>query len=237
MGADWIGVGLLDEAGGGRPRSAVLPAHQVEIVQEWDVSGLRATGSFDTVVRDVEVAREWTFLRGTQAQVDEPLFRYPPIGYQAQVHSVVGLGVAQAALRYAESAGSYTGITGAAPVGERAYYRLDFARAYAALNSARAWFYDVADDAWQTLLTGDPLTDQQKARIRLSAANTADVSARTVHDLVAVSGASVITNSHPMNQLRLDAQVPQLHAHLSHAVYDAAGAVLLGLETPLPGFL
>ncbi|GAC50739.1 acyl-CoA dehydrogenase family protein [Gordonia aichiensis] len=238
MGADWIGVGLLDESASGKPRTAVLPASQVEIVNAWDVSGMRASGSFDTVVRDVDVDREWTFVRGGPSQItDEPLFRYPVIAYQAQIHAAVGLGVAQAALQYALDNGAYTGVTGAAPVGARAYYRLDVAKAYAKLQSARAWYFDVADEAWETILAGDGLQPEQIARIRLSAVNISDVSSKVVHDLGAISGAAIIQNSHPFNLLRLDAQVPQLHATLSQGMYDAAGAVLMGLDPTVPGFL
>ncbi|MFI0448841.1 acyl-CoA dehydrogenase family protein [Actinomadura sp. 6N118] len=237
MGADLIGVGLLDEASDGKPRVGVVPKDQVEIVQDWEVTGMRASGSFDVVARDVEVPREWTFVRGGPSNIDEPLYRYPLIGFQAQVHAAVGLGVAQAALEFVQRAGARTGITGAPPLADRAYYRTDFAKAYAALHSARAFYYDVTDEVWQTVLSGDVVSPHQLARIRLSSANIADVSAQVVHDLCAISGAGVINNGHPLQRLRQDAPVPQLHATLGHGVYDGAGAVLMDRPPTIPGFL
>ncbi|WP_198602625.1 acyl-CoA dehydrogenase family protein [Streptomyces sp. DH-12] len=159
--------------------------------------------------------------------VDEPLYRYPLIGLQAQVHSAVGLGVARAALNHVREAGARTGITGAPPLADRAYYRTTFARAYAALHSARSFYLDVADEP----------SPEQLARIRLSAANVADVSAQVVHDLCSISGAGIISNDHPMQVLRQDALVPQLHATLGQAMYDGAGAVLMGRPPTVPGFL
>jgi hypothetical protein len=86
--------------------------------------GMRGTGSFDLVVRDVEVPREWTFVRGGQPTVDEPLYRYPNIAFAAQVLAVVGAGVARAALNHAEEVGAgYTGVTGAPWLADRPYYR------------------------------------------------------------------------------------------------------------------
>jgi len=238
MAADYISVGLLDESAGGLPRAAVLPRALVTIVDDgWDVSGMRASGSFDTVVEDVEVPLEWTFVRGGSALVDEPLFRYPLIGYQAQCHAAIGLGVARGALDHAQGHGSYRGITGAPPIGERAYFRTEFARAYAALHSARSWFLDVADEVWETVNAGEEVTADQRARIRLSAVNVSDVAGQVVHDIVKVAGARTIESAHPLNQIRLDAQVPQLHATLSQHMYDDAGAVLLGLRPTTPGFL
>ncbi|NDK91144.1 flavin-dependent monooxygenase [Gordonia desulfuricans] len=237
MAADYISVGLLDESAGGKPRAAVLPASRVTTVDNWDVSGMRASGSFDTMVEDAEIPLDWTFVRGGKPLIDEPLFRYPLIGYQAQCHAAIGLGVAQAALDYAQQAGSYRGITGAPPVGERAYHRTEFAKAYVALKSARAYFLDVAEEVWETVRAGDEARDEQKARIRLSAVNMSDVASQVVHDISAISGAAIINNSHPLNQIRMDAQVPQLHASLSQHMYDDAGAVLLGLQPTTPGFL
>lgn len=237
MAADYISVGLLDESAGGKPRAAIVPRDRVQIVEDWDVSGMRASGSFDTVVDDATVPVEWTFVRGGAPVIDEPLFRYPLVGYQAQCHAAIGLGVAQGALHHAQQHGSYRGITGAPPVGERAYYRSEFARAYAALHSARAWFLDVAREVWDTVQAGGDATADQKARIRLSAVNVSDVAAQVVHDISKVSGAQIIQNSHPLAIIRHDAQVPQLHAALSQHMYDDSGAVLLGLEPTTPGFL
>ncbi|MEV7017084.1 hypothetical protein [Streptomyces sp. NPDC093991] len=169
--------------------------------------------------------------------VDEPLYRYPLIGLQAQVHSAVGLGVARAALNHVREAGARTGITGAPPLADRAYYRTTFARAYAALHSARSFYLDVADEVWQAVVAGDEPSPEQLARIRLSAANVADVSAQVVHDLCSISGAGIISNDHPMQVLRQDALVPQLHATLGQAMYDGAGAVLMGRPPTVPGFL
>jgi alkylation response protein AidB-like acyl-CoA dehydrogenase len=237
MAADHIMVGLLDDSAGGKPRAALLPAREVQIEQNWDVHGMAATGSFDTVLQDVEIPLEWTFVRGGPSLVDEPLFHYPALGYQAQCHAAIGLGVAQGALDHALHAGSYRGITGAPPVGERAYYRSEFAKAYVALQSARAYFLDVAEEVWETVSAGAEPTREQKARVRLSAVNVSDVSSQVVHDIAKVSGAAIINKSHPLDHVRLDAQVPQLHAALSQHMYDDAGAVLLGLEPTTPGFL
>ncbi|WP_040167399.1 acyl-CoA dehydrogenase family protein [Microbacterium gorillae] len=234
MAADWIGVGLVDPEGGGLPRVAVLPADQVEITDNWNVDGMVASGSFDTKVHDVEVAREWTFLRGSATNIDEPLYRYPPIGFQAQMHASIGLGVAQAALDQVRQAGSRRGVTGAPPQGARAYFRIDVAKAYVRLNAARSFFIETADRVWASVCAGDEVTPQQIADIRLSAVYVADVAAQTVHDIAAVSGSGIISDGHPLQVIRRDAQVPQLHATLSHAMYDAGGAVLLGQQPDIP---
>lgn len=238
MAADTICVGIPgDDSTSGKPRGALVPPHRLEIVQDWDVVGMQGTGSFDLIARDVEVDREWTFIRGGEPVVDEPLYRYPAITYAAQSLSVVSAGVARAALDFAEEVGSgRASITGAPKLADRAYYRAGIAEAEAALRSARAYFFETADEAWETLVGGGLVDDEQNAHLRLSAAHLARVSADVVHKVVSLSGTAAIYRDHPLPALLGDALVPQEHAFLSPAMYDAAGAVFMGLPATVPAF-
>ncbi|MEU4518930.1 acyl-CoA dehydrogenase family protein [Amycolatopsis sp. NPDC024027] len=238
MGADVLGVGLAGDADtAGKPRTALLRPDQCEIIQDWDVVGMRGTGSFDVVVRGVEVPREWTFIRGGEPTVDEPLYHYPALAYASQVLSVVSAGVARAALDYAkEVGGGYAGVTGAPKLAERPYYRIEVARAEAEFRSARAWFYDLSDEVWQEVLAGRPATDAHNAELRLAAAHLAKVCSDVVGRLVEISGTAPIHVGHPLQDLAGDALVPKQHAFLGPSVFDAAGAVLMGLPPTTPGF-
>jgi alkylation response protein AidB-like acyl-CoA dehydrogenase len=238
MGADLLGVGMPgDEASGGKPRTAVLRPEEVRIVQDWDVVGMQGTGSFDLVVEGVVVPREWTFVRGGEPTVDEPLYRYPTIAYASQVLAVVGAGVARAALDHArEVGGGYVGVTGAPKLADRAYYRTEVARAEAALRSARAFFYEATEQSWNSVLAGEPVTDEQNAELRLASAHLAKTASDVVGQLVEVSGTAPINTTHPLQRLLGDALVPKQHAFLGPAVFDSAGAVLMGLPPTSPGF-
>lgn len=238
MAADIVCVGIQgDDTTSGKPRGALVRPERLEIVQDWDVIGMQGTGSFDLVAKDVEVDREWTFIRGGEPVIDEPLYRYPAITYAAQVLSVVSAGVARAALNFAEDVGSgRASITGAPKLADRAYYRAGIAEAEATLRSARAYFYEAADEAWQTLVDGGHVSDEQNAHLRLSAAHLARTSAQVVHQVVSLSGTAAIYQDHPLPALLGDALVPQEHAFLSPAIYDAAGAVLMGQPATVPAF-
>ena len=238
MGADILGVGIPGDASTeGKPRTALLRPEQVEIVQDWDVVGMAGTGSFDLVVRDVEVPREWTFIRGGAPTIDEPLYRYPTLAYAAQVLAVVNLGIARAALDYAvEVGGGGTGVTGAPKLADRAYYRIEIAQAEARLRSARAFFYEAAEEAYATVLAGDVVSDHQNALLRLSSTHAVHAGSEVVRAVFDLSGTNAIYNDHPLQPLVRDAMVPTQHAFLSPAMYDAAGAVLMGLPPTIPAF-
>jgi alkylation response protein AidB-like acyl-CoA dehydrogenase len=238
MAADIVCVGIQgDDSTSGKPRGALVRPERLEIVQDWNVIGMQGTGSFDLVAKDVEVDREWTFIRGGQPVIDEPLYRYPAITYAAQVLSVVSAGVARAALDFAKDIGSgRASITGAPKLADRAYYRAGIAEAEATLRAARAYFYEVTDEAWQTLVDGGHVSDEQNAHLRLSAAYLARTASQVVHQVVSLSGTAAIHQDHPLPALLNDALVPQEHAFLSPAMYDAAGAVLMGQPATVPAF-
>ena len=237
MAADVLCVGIPgDDSTAGKPRGAVLRPGDVEIVQDWDVVGMRATGSFDLAVHGVEVDRDWTFIRGGAPSIDEPIYRYPTISYAAQALSVVSAGVARAAIDFATGTGSgRVSVTGAPKLADRPYYRAEVAEAEATLRSARAYFYESADAAWRSALAG-PVSDEENAHVRLSAAYLARTSAAVVSRIVSISGTAAIYTDHPLQALLADAQVPQQHAFLNPTIYDSAGAVLMGMAPTSPAF-
>ncbi|WP_285320864.1 acyl-CoA dehydrogenase family protein [Pseudarthrobacter sp. lyk4-40-TYG-27] len=238
-GADILGVGLVGgEETQGKPLTALLRPEDVDIVENWAVIGLHGTGSHDLRVNGKFVKDEWTFVRGGQPTVDEPLYRYPAVAYAAQVLAVVNLGAGRAALDYAIKTGSgRTGITGAPKLADRPYYRMDIAKAEAELRSARAFFYEISDEVYDTVDAGDPATDKQKALLRLAATHAAKVGAKAVQTAYTLSGTAAIYNSNPMQRYLRDASVVTQHAFLGDGIYDGAGAVLMDMPPAIPAFL
>ncbi|MBM7062793.1 flavin-dependent monooxygenase [Pseudomonas sp. UL073] len=236
-GADVLGVGIGASGPGGKPRTALFPADQVEIVENWKVMGLKGTGSHDLRVKDGFISDDWTFIRGGEPSIDEPLYRYPTVAYAAQVLAVVNLGLARAALdEINRMSGGRTGATGAPKLADRAYFRIDAAKAEADLCSARAFFYEATEQVWQSILDGHPVTDEQVAQLRLAAVHVARVGASVVQRAYTLAGIAAIYDQNPLQRYLRDAMVVTQHAFLGDGMYDGAGAVMLGVP-PIPGFL
>jgi alkylation response protein AidB-like acyl-CoA dehydrogenase len=240
-GADLLGVGIRPRAadGGGRvgrPQTAVLRPSQVEIVENWDVLGMEGTGSHDLRVDGVAVPDEWVFVRGGEATVDEPLYRYPTLPYASQVLAVVGLGIGRAALDHAIRTGAgRKGLTGAPKPADRAYYRIGVGRAEAELRSARAFFYEATEESWASVLSDGQVTDRQYGLLRLAAAHAAAAGFTAAQAAYRLSGTAAIDRAHPLQRLLRDASVPPQHAFLTEGMYDGAGAALMNVP-PFPGF-
>ncbi|MEE4454967.1 acyl-CoA dehydrogenase family protein [Novosphingobium resinovorum] len=237
-GASLIGVGVKVEGAddAGLPRMAVMPADKVTIEPNWDVIGLRGTGSHDLVVDGVVVPEDWTFVRGGKSTLDSPLYQYPSMAFAAQVLAVVGIGVARAALdEITAMAGGRASITGAPVLADRAYVQNDIAKGEAALRSARAFFYEATESAWATLAAGDPVTTEQTALLRLASTHVARTGADVAALAYRLSGTTGIYANHPLAMHMQDAGVVAQHAFLSDGTWQNAGKVLLGLPTG-PGF-
>lgn len=235
-GADVLGVGI-GGGQGGKPRTALFPAGQVEIVENWDVVGLKGTGSHDLRIQGQVVSDEWTFIRGGKPTIDEPLYRYPTIAYAAQVLAVVNLGLARAALdELNQMASGRTGATGAPKLADRAYFRVETAKIEADLRAARGFFYESTTQVWDSILAGHPVTNEQVSLLRLSAAHMARVGANVVQRAYTLAGIVAIYSRHPLQRYLRDSMVVTQHAFLGEGIYDGAGSVMLGVD-PFPGFL
>jgi indole-3-acetate monooxygenase len=241
-GADLIGVGIkVDGAAaagsaGGLPRTAVMPRARATIVKNWDVNGLKGTGSHDIVIDKVVVPEAWTFVRGGASSLDTHLYRYPTMALAAQVLAVVALGVARAALDdISAMAGGRTSITGAPALADRAYVQIGIAEAEAALRSARAFFYESTEQAYAALAGRETLDAAARNLLRLSSSHAAKVGSDVAQSAYRLSGTTGIFTQNSIAQRFQDALIIPQHAFLSEGTWQSAGRVLLGLDTP-PGF-
>jgi alkylation response protein AidB-like acyl-CoA dehydrogenase len=240
-GAQLIGVGVKVDAPAhtaapGLPRMAVMPRARASIVRNWDVNGLKGTGSHDIVVDRVVVPESWTFIRGGASRLDTPLYRYPSMALAAQVLAVVGLGIARAALdEITALAGGRTSITGAPVLADRAYVQSGIAEAEAALRSARAFFFESAEDVYARVVAGDALDAHARTLLRLSSSHAAKVGADVATTAFRLSGTTGIFSDHSIARRMQDALIVPQHAFLSEGTWQSAGRVFLGLEAP-PGF-
>ena len=235
--ADWICVGITVE---GSPivgvQMVMLPADQVEIVKNWDVLGLRATGSNDIVAKDVTVSKDWAAQRGGPVQYTDALYQYPALCFAALNHAVVNLGIARAAIDdMVEIAKAKASITGAPRPADRAYVHLSLSKADAHLRGARAFFYEQTEAMWQIVKASKVPTIEDKALVRLAASNAARVGAQVVQEMHTLAGTTATKMSHTMQRRVRDSMMVTQHAFVSEGNLENAGRVMVEMA-PTPGF-
>jgi len=236
--ADFIHTGcvLLDEKGNrrltetGHPevRICLVERKDVDVKDNWDVLGLRGTGSYDYSIRDVFVPQERThdFAIKTPHRGSYQ-FTLGLTGYTAWGHTGFALGVGRHALddlrALAQTKGNVFGL-----LGEGASFQERFARAEATYRSARSFCYSVWDDICDSMLREEPATLEQVALIRLAM--------RHVHEVVSdvctfahKAGGGVSLRASALQRCYRDIHAGTQHILLCDQIMQDTGRVLIGV--------
>ena len=246
--AKWVGGGIMVMENG-RPRMtpmgipemrfASFPREEAEIVDTWHVVGLRATSSNDVAVEDAFVPdyRSSAFggpsVRGKHFQ--GPLYRFPVMGILGSPIGIIATGIAQRAIdEFIQLAKTKQVRTGQAMISENTVLQNEVAKAYAAVQSARSWLYQMVDEAWETVLRGDEVSLDQRRDLALAGTN-ATRSAAYATDLMhtAAGGTSVFQKS-PLERCFRDVHAATQHAGTSPRTFEATGRLFMGLGPDNP---
>lgn len=243
--AEWIHSGcfVTDPDGkdmvilpNGQPKIVIThhPRSTVKLLGNWDVLGLRATGSFD-----------YTLSEGEELFVPTPMTYDFEIGaprrggaqgalgltgYSAWAHSGWAVGVGRRLLDELVK----VIVSRQDPFGKSSdstSFRFQFAQAEARYRAARALVYETWRDVSETFARGEAMSLQQMTMIKLAL--------RHIHDVVsdvgtfahrAARGASL--HNTPMQRFYRDIHAGTQHILMADQMIEECGRALLGLTGP-----
>jgi indole-3-acetate monooxygenase len=185
--AEWIHSGcfLVDDAGkmilnaDGAPEIVLMhhPNDTVELKGNWDVLGLRATGSFDYVQKGEEIFVPETTSFGFDAETPQrggAQYQVGLIGFTSWGHSSWALGVGRRALdeiaRLARERSDVFGL-----LADSASFKKEYAEAEAKFRAARALVYESWNGIADSSARGAGPSLEQIALIRLAMRHLHDV--------------------------------------------------------------
>ena len=225
-----------DERGQVVLREIVVPARDFEVVDTWHVAGLRGSGSHDVRVEDVFVPeRMMTAVSARGLVASGALFRMPVFSRLAYNKVGVATGIARAAVDHFTALASAKTPRGSRNLlRERATAQLAVAEAEAQLRSARAWVFESLAEIWEIAVAGGHVSKKQRALLQLACSNAAAASIRAVELVHSAAGASANFRSSPLERCMRDVRVVPQHIMVSPQWIEAAGRVLLGLDSQSP---
>jgi indole-3-acetate monooxygenase len=242
--ADWISSTVLvdvDEPAGDEPemRMVYFPSEECEIIDTWDVMGMRGTGSNDISVTDVYVPQSRTFPMVPDYEPGShyrgPLYRLPLVGEAASGIPTPMLGVARRALD------EVTELTRTkAPVGssgllkERASAQVQLGRAEAILRSGRLLLLDTLSDAWRRCVDGETHSLEQKAHLLLAMTHAMSSAVQAVELSCSIAGTTAFRATNPLERCFRDVQTMRHHVFASEQRYGTFGQVCLGVPPDFP---
>jgi indole-3-acetate monooxygenase len=213
--------------GTGEPRIFVLPVQQATLIENWDVLGLRATGSIDYRIENVHVPEAYTHFAVTEVPLrGGPLYTVGIIGFAAMAHSGWACGIGRRLLdELAKKVHSGVGRSGS--LAESETFHEQYAKAEATYRSARALVHETWAGVAESLSTGRPVTTRQQTLMRLAMAN-ATWSSHEVADFVYKSAGTVALRSGTIQRLFRDMHAGTQHITSAPLVFRGAGRELAG---------
>lgn len=150
-------------------RSFILNPGQIEILEDWNAFGLRATASHTISAVNAFVPFEMTFsLTETQGYENETIYQYPFLPFAQVSFAGVAAGIAEHFLEAAESLATQRG--GSSHVVGKLEERK------AALEQSVSDFYESVEGSWEELLRNGELSNATEAEVTarsITAAQTA----------------------------------------------------------------
>ncbi len=211
-------------------------ADQVEILDTWNPSGLRGTGSHDFQVRDAFVPGDRSTIMGvTRPRLRTPLYLFPFFGFMGMSVCSVALGIARRAIDELIALATKKVPTWTQrPLAQRPVVHVQIAEAEAALRSARAFVFDAIDAAWDLAAAGKTSPTEIRRDLRLAAANAVRQSVRAVDLMYEAGGGSAIHAESPLQRCFRDVHVVTQHFIVNPSTFEQTGKLYAGIGPASP---
>ena len=221
---------LLGE--GGTPRLAddglplylcfFVPRERVALQGNWDVLGLRGTGSFDYEVPPQHVDAERTFLLfHSEVRSGGPLFRMGPVPLAGLGHAGWALGVARRALE--EIVGVAAGgraRMGSPALRDQAVFQRELGRQEMALQSVRLLAHDAFGRCVRRLEAGDPMAKQDSDELMSAIAYLTEVAQEVTLFAYRTAGSQGLRNPSLVQRCFRDLFTGALHIYVDPRSFE-----------------
>jgi alkylation response protein AidB-like acyl-CoA dehydrogenase len=241
---DWLGGSCFVFDGPG-PRMTqfgpewvvpMMPASACRVLDTWDVSGLRGTGSHDFEVNDLFVPTQRVIrIPMGESPYAGRLFAFPFFGLLGSAIASVALGIARAALDdLARVAKTKTPFGMMSTLATRPSAQIAYCEAEAELRSARALLFDSVASTWARVQAKEAISPTDRAFLRLAATNATSRAASAVDRAYTAGGGSAVYTRSPLQRCLRDVHMITQHAIVAPHVYELTGKILLGAEPDAP---
>ena len=218
--------------------AAFVHRDDVTFLDNWNVQGLRGTGSYDYSVAEVFVPEHRCFplFRREPYRGTSPLFRMGLMAITAAGHSSWALGVSKSMLDdVAELSLTKARMSDMEPLARRTTFQRNFAHHTGMWRAARAGVIEAFTAAEEVVLMGGELTPHLRADMRIAATYATEASREIAQFAHLAAGTTAIRNGSRLERAFRDMYTGTQHAFISEKTYIDAAQLLLGLEADKPG--
>jgi alkylation response protein AidB-like acyl-CoA dehydrogenase len=208
-----------------------FPAASCEILDTWDTTGLRGTGSHDFTVSDVFVPAEHTVSFHEPPVEKGPLYALPIIALSATSIAAVSLGIARRAIDIlTEVSRVKVAMRSQQVLSQSAMLQADLGRAEGLLRSGRALLHETIDEIWQVVCAGDLLSVRNRAMLSLAATQATKSAIQAVDLAFGAAGSASIYTTTRLERCLRDVRTVGHHIAVARPNYELVGQALLGAD-------
>jgi alkylation response protein AidB-like acyl-CoA dehydrogenase len=215
-----------------------VAAEHAEIIDTWQTSGMRGTGSNDYTLHDVFVPAAHTHdMVNPQPIQAGSVYRLPQVSLFATTVATVPLGIARGLLDTfitSIAARSRTGTSAA--LRDRELIQSELGRADTLHEAGRALLIAAMRELEDANATGGDRLIRARIRYRAACCHAAETALRIADIISSCAGTSAIWERDGLERRIRDIQAAAKHTAMSPNMYVVAGRVLMGLEPGVARF-
>jgi alkylation response protein AidB-like acyl-CoA dehydrogenase len=213
-------------------RYCFVPRAQAELLDTWQVRGMRGTGTNHFAVNDVFVPEDRTVKSVTAPLVEQgPLYRLPRTLVFASGDAAVALGTARSCLdAFTDLATTKTPRAMDALLRDQPMIQSEVGRAEARLRAGLAFLREAVREIWGAVVANGAVTLEQRAVLRLATTDGIRTAVSVVDMVYNMAGATAAYESSPIQRHFQDVHVMSQHLQARLAHYELVGRHWLGLK-------
>lgn len=229
---DKDGNRLKNDNGSPKMRTMLFKKEDAEMIDVWQVLGLRGTGSDNYKTKDLFIPEAYTTWRDSEPDRVEqgPLYRIPLLTCYGMAFSALSLGIARSMMNsFKELAVDKVGGGMSTVLRENAYIQAQVAEAEAKILSSRAFLVEMLDEYWDCLSAGDDPSYDLRARLRLSITYAMNQAREAATYAYHAAGTNAIFEENPFERRFRDMYTVSQQGQGHKSNYEPVGQVLMGL--------
>lgn len=242
-GATWIGglAAVLPVADGEEPESRIswVPADRAEILDDWNPTGLRGTGSNGIVIPKQTIPLAWSICTFNPTDNDRGPYRTMvgngnwPIACSV---AAVQLGASRRALDEAQLVLGHK-VDQAGPLTHNPGIQVDFMEVQARWHAAHALIERELASMWEHAEHDGELPGTQRVRINQAVTNANRTAVEVVSVLTRLTGTTTVDPNHPLSRCSRDVLALQGHIGTCRRSIEMAAEYQFGIRDNLFGLV
>ena len=240
--ASWLGAHCPVFEEDGKPRlgangrqqvrTIIVPKSEARIIDNWQVLGLRGTGSDSYALDDHFVPQSYSAGRDNEAERHEPgpLYQFTSGMIYAMSFAHVSMGIARGAFdAFIELARDKVARGAKGTLRENNVVQSQVSQCEARLKSAHAYLRGVIGEMWDEARTNGRISPEHHPQLRLSATWAIHQARDVVATVYHAAGASAIFENNPLERRMRDIHAGTQQGQGRPIHFETVGQMLMGL--------